>query len=456
MPGTYQWLQFDNARQQLALRLADVNMLFWSDAELAIYIQQALRMYNCLTFTWKKDFVFNSTTLWNSLGSLATSPRLRTLTDTFAYTQMEYMLLEPPTGSVWSGTSQFSIQDLSQALQRRRDEMIQVSNCNQSLMSGISLTPNTRRTLLPDTVIDVERVRYIPVDFLGTGYGQGGYGQGGFGGGAGTFGITLYRDDTIAQEFYEPPLWQFQENVPQTFALSSEPPLSWDVDVPPTLPGTYEAVVLQSGTSFNPPASTLIGIPDDFVWALEWGALADLLSRESEATDVERAQYAMGRYQDGLKLIQNQPWLMLGKVDGQAASIDAIAAMDRYTPEWDSNPTSFGTVIVAGGIDFFAAPVGHGIGVTVLANAPIPVVDNDYVQVSRSNWDTVLDLAQSFATWKQGGEEFKQGLDLEKRAVFACAAENSRLKSMGCFSDILTQRAQVQDRNQERYMLKEQ
>lgn len=435
--GTYAWLQYAAARQQLAARLADPGNVFWSDAEIGFYIQQALRQFNALTFTWKTDFIFTSSSLWNSLGALAASPRLRTLTDTYAYTEMEYMLLEPPTGNTWTGTSQFSISDLSQALQRRRDEILQVSACNQSLMANIPLTPGTRRVNLPDTVIDVQRVRYIPVVAAPA---------------TPPPPTTLNRDDTVALEYYEAPMWQLQEDTPFTFSLTSEPPLSFNVDYPPTLPGTYEAVVLQSGAPFNPGAgSTLLNIPDDYAWVAEWGALADLLGRESEATDIERAVYAMRRYGDGLDLIQKTPWIMLGKVNQQAVTVDSIADADRYMPEWDSTPTSFGPCIIIGGIDFFAAPVGSGIGVTVLGNAPMPTTDTSFVQVSRSNWDTVLDLAQSRAMFKQGGEEFRQGIQLEARAIKACAAENSRLQSMGCFADVLVQRGQAQDRDQPRY-----
>jgi hypothetical protein len=426
----YSWLQFAPARAELAERLADSGNVYWTDEENGLYIVKALRMFNALTYTWKTDFVYSSSNLWNSLALLAGSPRMRTLTDTNSYTMMEYHLLEPPTGGVWTGTTQFSISDLSQALQRRRDEMLQVSNCNQVLMPGIGLTPGTRMTTLPDTVIDVARVRYLPL------------------GGSPT---TLYRDDTVAQEFYEAGFWQAPSGTPQTFMLTSEPPLTWVVDVPPGVPGTYEAVVSESGTAFVPPTPTLLNVPDDFVWALEWGALADLLGRESEATDRQRAAYCLRRYQDGLNLLLKTPWAMLGKVNGQAVTMDSIAATDRYSPEWDSNPTGFGPVLVIGGIDFLAAPVGLGIGLTVLGNAPVPVLDTDYVQVSRSNWDVVLDLAQSLACFKMGGAEFEAALELESRAIQACSAENTRLKSMGSFSDILVQRGQAQDRNQERY-----
>ncbi len=431
--GSYSWLNYLTARQQLASRLAVNTGLpssFWTDAECGIYITQALREFNVLTFTWKTPFQYNSANLWNSLALLAGSPRLRTLTDEYCYTQMEYMLLEPPTGGTWTGTSMFTISDFAQALQRRRDEMLQVSNCNQSLLSNIPLTPNTIVTNLPDTIIDVERVRYLPV----TGSPS-----------------TVDRDDTVAQEFYEPPLYQQDPGIPSTFSLSSEPPLSWVVDVPPAQPGVYEAVVLKSGTAFNPPGATLINIPDDFAWVLEYGAMADLLGRESEATDRERAAYCLKRYQDGLNLLLKTPWLMLAKVNGAAVSVDSIAAMDNYAPEWDSDPTGFGPVVVAGGVDFIAAPVGSGIGVTVLGNAPVPVLDGDFVQVSRSDWDTVLDLAQSQALFKMGGQEWKDGLELEARAIQGCAAENARLKSMGSFSDILIQRGQVQERDRGRY-----
>jgi len=331
--------------------------------------------------------------------------------------------------------------------------MIQISNCNQSLLTGISLTPgpNQTRTYLPDSVIDVERVRYIP-DVPSLGYGQGWYGQNGYGGGI-LFptAVTLYLDDTIAQEFYQAPLYQVAAGIPQTFSLSSEPPLSWDVDIPPLFPGTYEAIVLQSGAPFNPPTSTLIGIPDDFAFVLEFGALADLLGQESESTDHERAAYCMKRYQEGLELMLKTPWIGLANVNGAATSIDSIYAMDQYDCNWDSNSSGFGPVIVAGGVDLVAAPVAQGIGCTVLGNAPILDSTNTYVQISRPMADSMFDLAQARCMFKCGGGEWKEALELEKRALQACEAERVRLMSQGSFSDFFDERGRQQERDRNRY-----
>ena len=309
--------------------------------------------------------------------------------------------------------------------------MIQIGNLNQTLMSGISLTPNTRRTVLPDNIIDVSRVRYLP--YIG-------------------MPVTLYRDDMIASEFYESPIYQTSPSIPQSFSMSSEPPLSFDVDIAPNQSGTYEAIVLQSGTQFNPLTPTLVNIPDDFSWALIYGALSDLLGNEQEATDRERADYCLKRYMDGLQLLQKIPWIMLGKVNGVAVNCDSLFATDRYTPNWDTIPSNFGPVIVIAGVDFLAAPVNSGIGVTVLGNAPVPVLGTDYVQVDRADWDTVLDLAQAMACFKMGGADWKKCLEIEARAIQACSAENTRLRSFGAFSDILVKRGQQQDRDQNRYM----
>ena len=453
MAGVYQWLTLAQAQTQLAQRLNDPNMIFWTEAELTFYISQSLRIFNSLTWTWRADFQYNDPiNLWNSLGSLPGSPRLRTLTDTYCYTEMEYMLLEPPSGGVWTGTSQFNISVMSQALQRRRYEIIQITNCNQSLSADIPLVPNTIRTELDDQTIDVERVRYLAAPYNpGIGYGQGGYGQWGYGGLFYPYPVTLYRDDTIGNEFYEAPLYQLQPGTPQTFSLSSEPPLSWQVDIPPDQPGTYEAIVLQSGAPFNPPTPTLIGIPDDFVFVLEFGALADLLGQESESTDHERADYCMKRYQEGLELMLKTPWIGLGKVNGVAVSIDSIYAMDQYSVDWDNNPSGFGPVIVAGGVDNIAAPLAQGIGVTVLGNAPILDSTGTWVQISRPMADSMFDLAQARAMFKCGGGEWKAALELEKRALQSCEAERVRLMSQGAFSDFFDERGRQQERDRNRY-----
>jgi len=491
--GTYSWITLAQGISQLSARLADPTSQFWTQSELQLYLFRALQQFNLLCNTWKTDFQFTSPNLWNSLGSLAGSPRLRTATDIQSYTMLELYLLEPPTGGVWTGTTQFALADLQNALQTRRNEMLQISACNDALVQNIPLTPNTRRTFLPDTTLDVPRVRYLALETSPTATGtiglssiivsspfgirRGQLVQGtgitqwatvtsvvgttvnlalaNVGAVIGTVQFfspsTLYRDDTVALEWYESPLYQLPSGTPQTFQLSSEPPLSFDVDITPNQAGVYEAITSQSGTSFNPPAATLLGIPNDWAFVLEYGALADLLGRESEATDRERSAYCLKRYQDYLGLITKTPWIMLGNVNGVACSVDSLEETDRYSVGWDLNPSNFGPVIVIGGIDFLAAPVGSSVGITCLGNAPLLDSTNTFLQVSRDQWDTVLDLAQALGSLKMGGAEWQAALELEARAIKFCSSESSRIKSTGSFSDVLMDRGSAQDRAQNRY-----
>ena len=129
--GTYTWLPVATAVQQLAQRLNDPTYQFWTYNELLTYISTSLRQFNSLTWMWRADFQYNDpVNIWNSLGSLPGSPRLRTITDQQVYAELEYMLLEPSNNtSTWTGTSQFNISVMSQALtapQRRDDSTEQL------------------------------------------------------------------------------------------------------------------------------------------------------------------------------------------------------------------------------------------------------------------------------------------------------------------------------------------
>ena len=278
------------ARQALAARLAivwqaDPSSNFWTDAELGFYLAEALRTWNALTEQWNSNFSFlsNSLQTWYSLASLPGSPRLRTLTDAYLYTILQYHLLEPPTGAgAWTGTSQFSLADLQYALQRRRDEVIQLSGCNLAQLPPLASASNQRRTYFPDSTLEPRRTRFIPDSTAGP--------------------ITLCREDTLVFDAFAPGYLQ-SHALPSSWSVVTEPPLAMDVDTAPSVTGNYDVISLQSGPIFAPPASTLLGVPDDFAWVPKWGALADILGRESEATDRPRADYCLKRYIDGLKVM---------------------------------------------------------------------------------------------------------------------------------------------------------
>src|SRR6266851_2395151 len=428
----YQWITFAAAKQALAARLADAGMVFWSDQELGLRLAEALRTWNALTEVWNADFVFTPTSIpWYNLATLPGSPRLRTLTDAYLYTVMEYDLLEPPTGGTWTGTSQFNIADLQQALQRRRDEMIQVSGCNLQELPALPSVPNTRRTIFPDSTLEPRRARFVPDSGLPN---------------------TMTREDTLAWDSFESQHIQ-TPRIPQSWGVIDGPPLTLNVDTGPNVAGTYNVIALMSGLAFNPPVPTLLGLPDDWSWLAKWGALSDLLGRDSEATDRARADYCTKRYQAGLEIMKASNWLLTATIDGVPVDTPSMREQDGWSPEWQNNALAWPSLVTAG-IDFFApCPVGgspRAVSMVVVSNAPIPVLDTDFVQVSRDVFDVVLDYAQTLASLKQGGEEFSSTKDLERNFFLFAAETNKRLAKLGLFRDLLGLEGRRQDIQQPR------
>jgi len=414
MPA-FTWLTQNMAIAALQGRLQ--NSTFWTSAECAIYLNEALRLWNALTEQWNSDFVFPASG-WTNLGTAAGSPRLRSVTDTSLYTQMEYMLLEPPTGGTWTGTNQFNISSFSNTLQKRRDEVIQASGCNWVQLEPLPITPGGRRNLLPDTILEPHRARIIPLRSP-VDYGPP---------------LTMTREDTQAFQYFEPDYLQTFA-IPQSWSVPSEPPLSFDVDNAPNFPGTYDMIGIQSGPAFAPPDDSLLGVPDDWSFIPMYGALADLLGSESERSDKSRADYCLKKFTFLLSAMKQSNWLVQGAINNIAVDTPALFEKDTYAPEWESDPNAWPSVVQAG-MDF-VYPVGQSAKLTLVGNAPLPQTGSDFVQVSRDVFDVILSYAQRLAMFKEAGEEFMSAQSLEDDFFRAAQETNKRLLNIGIFTDIL-------------------
>jgi hypothetical protein len=253
---------------------------------------------------------------------------------------------------------------------------------------------------------------------------------------------------------YFEPLYRQTVAPPTEYNVHDGPPLSFNVDKAPNTPGLYDLIVLQSGALFNPPAANVMSLPADWCWLAKWGALSDLLGRDSEATDRLRAQYCLQRYREGLDLMQQSPWILYGSIDNVPVDTDSVYQMDSFSPEWDSNPKSYPAIVTAG-IDLMAvSPIPTsttGVGITVVGNMPLPIADSDFVQLGEDQYAGVLDYSQHLASFKMGGQEFVDTADLYKNFLALCMQTNSRIEELGIFHDLMFQQGLRQDENQARF-----
>ncbi|HEY3620721.1 MAG TPA: hypothetical protein VGK96_28290 [Candidatus Sulfotelmatobacter sp.] len=437
----YSYVSFAQLQASLLQRLQDINGVFTSTDEAQLYLIEALRVLNAQTATWVAPYQldFNSGDTWKTL-TTAPSPRVRTVTDTEIYTQMEYMLLEKTTGSTWTGTSQFNITNLSEALQYRRDELLQYSGANVQQGTALASPIVGVTTQLPETTIDLRRVRWIPQNppSVETPY-------------------ALAKEDRLSANAYGNSLLA-TVGPPESWMITANTPIFFDCSSTPNSPGTWDLITLQSGVPFDPPTANLVGLPDDWCWAAMYGALADCLANAPEATDDPRAKYCLMRYQKALKGMVLLPWILWSEILGLPVDTVSVDEMDAYAQNWENTWRIADPQLVTGGMDLVAtAPfVGFGIGfgaepggfgtggfggsppatvstiLTLVGNAPVdPSID---VQLSPDGVEAILCYAQHLAMFKMGGAEFLATLPLYQQFEEYCLMERKRKVALGIFT----------------------
>lgn len=413
----YNYITLADLRGELLARLQDASGAFTTPPEADLYIAEALRALNALTAAWNADyqFAFNPGDTWKTL-NVAGSPRERTVTDTDLYAQMEAMLLEPMSGGTWTGTTQYNIGLLAAALQYRRDELLLQSAANPAnLFAEAPLL--TVRTMLPDSTLDLFRVRYIAVDS--------------------SMPYVLGREDVVTANAFGP-LRNIQPGPPESWMITATPPLSFDISCPPNQPGTFDMLAAHAGASFVPPAATVVGLPDDWTWVAMYGALADVLANSPEGRDSARAKYCLQRYEQGVKAMLKLPWLVDAHVASVPVDTPSYKEMDAWLQNWEQRQPVDDPNIVVGGIDLvalapFATTATVSSVLTVVGNAPIPVADDDEVQLSRDGVDAVLNYAQHAASFKMGGQDFALTMPLYEQFEAYCRKKNAQYAALGIF-----------------------
>jgi hypothetical protein len=444
VPNTYSYATLTDALNQLASRLFDPTFQQWTQAELTGYIREALRTWNALTSFWRAEMAFPLTNnaWWYDLRAQPGTLIPYTVTKYEMVSQLENHLLEPPTPAAWSGSGQFSLQDLNTALQRRQDDTLGATavTVNRSLVNA----PIQTRVVLPDNTIDLRRVVWLPTPPTS---------------GPRTPNKILRQSDRWAERAFQPLYTVAGPQAPSNWMQNTEPPPSFDVDAVPNLTGSYEVLTVNAGPVWLPGTDGALTVPDDWTWVFKWGALWDLLSRESNSKDSIRAEYCKRRYLEGLSLMENAPTTLALRLNNIPMGVDAVRNGDDFNPSWMGigltwaevtetwNQATFTWASTAGIpnvaysmanlLAFGPAPsVGANYSATVslVQNAPVPMNPGDFIQVSRDDFDTIIDYAHHLAMFKAGGAEFLATVTLYTGMEKKAAWYNGKLKEMGFFS----------------------
>lgn len=236
---------------------------------------------------------------------------------------------------------------------------------------------------------------------------------------------------------------------PLSYLMSTQPPISFDPDRLPGFDGAYEVLTVDAGLATSEQTPTPLMVPDDWAHVIKYGALATLLGRESLAADPVRAQYAAGRYKLGARLLSDAPALLAARIANVPVQVDAVRHADQFRTLWEAETVAAPNAIYVAGLNLIAIAPPPDMGpyaltATVVANAPIPANDADFVQVSRDDLDAILDLCTHIAMFKLGGSEFTDTLPLFDRFMRQAALYNSKLLELGELTAMLLGTGQME------------
>lgn len=437
MPSSYTYATLTDAQDAVLSRLYDNGVSgqpvaqYWTRAEITHYITESLRAWNAYTGFWRNQFAFslavtsNPATNWYDLTQQSGTLRPYTVTDQYLTNLIEYHLLEPQTAiapssgspAVWTGSAQFSLSDIYQALTRRQNECLGVTGCTVS--QSYVAAAIQRRTVLPDTTLDIRRVAWLPIS--GLGYQN----------------TILRQSDNWELQAFNPNWTAASQGAPRQWLESNQPPPSFDVDRIPAVPGSYDVLTVNSGVTSAATSAQLMSVPDDWTFVVKWGALADLLSREANAKDAGRAAYCQARFAQDCQILMDAPATLGLQLNGFPCFVDSVRNGDDFNPNWQAQAPAIPTKAYQAGLNLLGFPnpdQAYGILWSGVQNAPVPVNPGDFIQIDRGDYDAMIDEAQHLAMFKAGGQSFFDTISLHQKFLDRASLYNRKLQEMGQFN----------------------
>jgi hypothetical protein len=389
MPYTHVTLA--QLRAQLAARLSDSNNIFWTEPELDEYLLESLRVYGSLTGFWRDQasFVTSAGVAFydiTSINAAFTALLGYALTDQSLLTTIQGHFLEPASSDSWAGTDQFTLDDVQNALEKRRDQFL--AETGVRVTRSIQATVTGDREDLPDTLIDLRRLVWNRTsDGLN---------------------FHLWREDEWNLTAFDQ-TWLTPADPPIAYSVSAAPPITVQLAPPASVAGSLDLISVDSGAALDLTAGVPLGIPDDLAWVIKWGAMADLLAKSGQARD-RRAQFCEERYKAGLAAARNLPTIVQANIGGVPLLVDSLNNLDSFKLNWQSETPATPDIIAVAGYNLIAlSPVPDGVytvTLDVVRKADVPTDGSDFVEIGRESLEGILSYAQHLAIFKIGGDEF--------------------------------------------------
>lgn len=390
----YQQYSLDSIAVQLGILLDDQTELYWSRQEKYFAVWEAMYVWGAMTSYWRNRGAFaaqpSDPSPYYDLSVQLPALRTRTWTLGQMVQDIQYMCLEAANGISGSGMSgQISITSILQSIQRARNRFILDAHIPFSVsVVLVSPVPPSGLVAFSSDYAYVHRAAW-----------QDHY--------SGIW-ANLWREDAWAADKANQ-YWTVQPGMPVQFSESEISPLTLQLVPPPTNIGSLEVISIRSEQIDLTLASTTFGIPDEWVHAVKYAALADIFTSESQNKDIVRGNYAEMRYKQAVDAVQSMRSVIRILLDNVPLPMDSLAAIDAGFPYWRNTRN---LPFICGALQDIVVLVPLpsalcGISVDVVQAAPIPRTGSDFLPIGPEDISTIIDYATHVLSFKCGGKEFE-------------------------------------------------
>ena len=418
----YAHTTFAQARTSLANYLGDPGKVFWVDTELKHYIWEALRTWGAYSFYWRDKGTFTTTpgVAFYDLKTQLATQLAPTITDVILIHQIQNALMEVESAPTWSGTEMFTMADVTDALNRRLNQfLLEVGPFAARSTASFPISADGRY-VVADTTLQVRRVVLADGDNVNS---------------------LIHRTDEMSATDYNRD-WSTTSGQPYAYSALATPPLTLQVIPPPTDITTIDLVSINSATALDA-SGIIIPLPDDLTPALKWGALAELLSKDGPANDIQRADYCGSLWDEWIEVAKLYGSVVTSRINDRAMTTTSLSELDLGSPFWQNftgAPRAIGMVslnLIA------AAPIPdstYSLTFDVITKAVLPSADGDFIQIGREHLETIIGYAKHLASFKQGILETKNTKFLADNMRKSAILMNAKLAASA--EDIFTMNQQ--------------
>jgi len=389
----YSQFTLDQLIDQMGELLDDTSFAYFTRPEITFALYEGLTVFGSLCSYWRQRGVFNidptDPSPFYDLSQQLPALRPRTTTLDTVVKIIQYRLLESPTGIAGTdGSGQVSILSILQAVARARNRFcLDVHFPNNVHPNYAPVAPPDGLVSFPQSSVYVHRASWKD---------------------SGGQWANLWRQDDWVFD-HSPGDWPTNVGFPEAYSEAELAPLQLQIYPNPANAGTLEAVTVDSVDIDITDLNSLMQLPNEWVYAVTWAAIEDLMTGGGQIIDALRGEYASQRYKQAVEFAKDARSVIRLTLNGNPLDIDTLAAIDAGNPYWRNQvgrPQMAGILYDIVAINPGIMDQQYAIGADLVVPAPLPT-GGEFVQIGEESLEDILDYASHVLMFKCGGKEFQ-------------------------------------------------